>query len=229
MAKYDLWVTFKDFPDFNEFKEEDPEKYYKLEKEIIKTHELDIPIVVFDENFKEYKSHEAKHNDPEFYRKVVHEPYGMFTLTQHNFKTVVNLHNFISSSYTLIDNTRSYHKRYYVGLGIFQSYQSEVKSRFYSCEVSSVIKDFRRLLQHSKIPFPITEINFQKKNFGSYISVKKLLKMHDWSQPSKTYLMYKGHIKIEDIITEYHNKIMDFYRWFRQQEVEAFRNQFWKK
>jgi hypothetical protein len=137
------------------------------------------------------------------------------------------LHNFVAAAKSLIDHSRAVYRDLYEPCGAISQYQSEVDRRFVDDPLSTFIVDLRRMAQHQRLPSVRFNLRIENQSPRGnstlestfQLTVDDLRRFTGWTAPSREYLDRAGEtIDIAAVTREYHDHVMAFYTWFREQQ-----------
>ena len=139
---------------------------------------------------------------------------------------VCALHNFVAAAQSLIDHTRNLYNKLYLPAQQFPEYQERVITEFAQDSLAQFVKCLRQYCQHYKAP----EINVQTtfpQGFEARPTRKVRLALNDlrtfdgWNATAKKYLQtVEEAVDIQQVVNEYRNKVMAFYRWVQERQDE---------
>jgi len=141
------------------------------------------------------------------------------------------IHNFVASSLSLIDHTRRVYKNLYEKTGKFEDYQTRIEIEFINDPLSQFIKGLRQYCQHYKSPDLSITTNWQQIN-EKETRVVELLKddliaFEGWNVNAKAYLdSLDKKINIIEIAQIYRTKVLEFYEWFKNRQMEIHQEEF---
>lgn len=122
------------------------------------------------------------------------------------------LHNYVSSSLSLIDHSRRVYEKMFKRKNELETYE-KLKKRYLISSYLEFIKDLRIMLQHHSL----ASIGFQffggtgESNF--FLQKIDLLRFKKWSNKSKKLIQtFDDSIDIMSVIGEYHKEISNFHR-----------------
>lgn len=131
-----------------------------------------------------------------------------------------HVHNFVSSSMTLVEHTRNLMKKFYENTELFTQYQNKINSDFKSDGCSAFIQGLRNYILHCGLPQ--TSLGFSINNLdGKFISestvffnTKALLERENWTKNGKIFLQNsEDQLHIKNVVNEYRSKIVSFHEW----------------
>ncbi len=137
------------------------------------------------------------------------------------------LFNYLAAAFMLIDHTRRYVDKMYMGekyKSFVSEYKKEVTERFANNDNHQLAKGLRNYIQHRNLPAigsvitatPETGIS---KSFR--IPVDSLLLWDGWSNVSKEKLKATGDsFVIREFIEEYYKQVEDFHKWIWEKQVK---------
>jgi hypothetical protein len=137
--------------------------------------------------------------------------------TKNIFEVKRLLHNFVSSVYTLVDNTRAFYQIYRRTWGHkFQDFEKEKQRWFENHGLSRFFYDLRKYFQHYKVPRIGFSFSYaHDTNVQINLLKDDLLEFKEWSQTGKIFLLKQdSQIHIYPLIIEYTKYVNEFYNWF---------------
>lgn len=186
---------------------------------------------IFRGNYRELESLFKKHN------KI-----NLFTISstkekRKDFRRIQNeiircLHNFISSSFSLLENSRSHYNSIYKKHNLIIEYEKEVKIRFENNPITTFIKDLRNFIQHYRFPSISTNTFVSVNNKSEYkteliFRTKDLLDFKNWSKQSKDFIKINSkEIRIEVLLGNYYKQIYAFHNWFNNEQSKIFKEDY---
>jgi len=144
-----------------------------------------------------------------------------------NIETKRLIHNYLSSTVSLIDHTRVYVKKLHTTID-FDEYQLKINKTFIQNSICVFVKDFRQYVQHVKLP----DISYRKNvaiikpHASMAISKEELLKFSGWTKMSKEYIYsHSGSIDLRMILKDYQLIVDEFYVWLISWQENIFKEQ----
>ncbi len=142
------------------------------------------------------------------------------------------LHNYVTSSMTLVEQTRRAKRKLYAEAEFDQEYQKRVEVTF-GQPVPQFIQDLRDYTLHVDLPkvYGQTEMTIPRMSRRSsvWIDIPLLRQWTGWSLAAKEYLFDQAaaHLPLKPVVEAYSRLVEEFYEWFgrRQRELHeaAFR------
>ena len=174
-------------------------------------------LAIYGGNFQELKALLSFVENPETYLRV--KPQGekhqkLFS-DLHRF-----LHNYFVAAESLVSHTRNYVKHRHSADRIGEKYRKKVSEVFSNHVPTVLIKDFRNYFLHEGLPKSSIRETFnvdtrEAPKIRVLLKVEELLKWKKWSSESKQFLRAQGNeLQLSQLIAEYHNNVVAFYRWF---------------
>ena len=184
-------------------------------------------LAIFHGNYQELIHHLKIHNDIKVSLPLM-DVNKRQDLHAYQIEITRFLHNYIASSFSLIEHARNHYKELYLTNGKFTDYQIEIDNRFTNNSLAVFIKDFRQYLQHYTLPGLSTRLNFSKdaNDFEMTIRIplRSLKIFSGWHSLAKKYIAsFTDDINLIQLVQQYHEHIEGFYTWFvkRQNEIHA--------
>lgn len=127
-------------------------------------------------------------------------------------------HNFVASAKSLIDHSTTLYRQIFEPDNRFPDYSLKVKEEFAENPLTQFIIRFRQYCQHYKMPSISATTNFNRdKGISHNILIKcdGLLDFDGWNKAAKKYIKEQGEsINLEAVVTDYHNHVNNFYKWY---------------
>lgn len=185
---------------------------------------LDSSIFIFERNYQELKQ------AIEFYsfdKRGEHLQYLRHRDLQMQLGHEVSrlLHNFAAAAMSLVEHARNLVRHLDSENLKFDDYRKRVDEVFKDDPLSCLVKDLRKFCQHYKVPPILFQTKFDKTSMTKNLGIQKkgLMEFDGWSKGSKVYLEeVEEYVDILEIANEYHEKVGDFYEWFRRRLEEIF-------
>ena len=135
-------------------------------------------------------------------------------------------HNFLASASSLIDHARVLYNELYKNDNLFPDYIQEVNKRFVENPLAQFIVDLRHFMMHVKALDINAEAHWALDSFSMPLTLDKasLDEYSGWKAKAKEFLnKQEKSIDLLVLIDNYHNLIIDFYKWFfdRQNEIHS--------
>jgi hypothetical protein len=141
------------------------------------------------------------------------------------------LHNFVAAAKSLIDHARRFYRNLYVETNNFPDYITKIQVTFINDPLSEFVKSLREYCVHYKSPVICIRQSFTREGDSFvarrtvYLNVNQTQTDFTWTPSAKKYIAENDRegIDILKVITEYRNKVFEFYEWFqgRQMEIHA--------
>lgn len=134
-------------------------------------------------------------------------------------ETLRLIHNFLASSFSLVDHTRCTRDR--IAPALKTLYEEESVQRFASDGVAKFWQELRNYQTHYR-PVPLTLVGQgyleQNPTHSLVMKRKDLLEWKGWKSVARTWLRdTSDDIEILSIATDYFEKVKDFQLWFGEQ------------
>jgi hypothetical protein len=135
------------------------------------------------------------------------------------------LHNFLASATSLVDHTRIFIKKYYIGHPFYKEYTSRKESHFVSDTITKFIHDLRNYNSHYHLTVTRGEVRYSAATettstswSSDFILEKEMLVQWDnWTSASKAFLGKDTQpIVITDVIHRYHQNVQAFHTWMHE-------------
>lgn len=184
----------------------------------IRTHKLFLnSYEIYFENYQELVKEITKHEKLKI-SELLKSTRGKRQLWKKQFKIVRFLHNYLASSFTLIQITRNFYRTVFQPNNKLIDYNLKIENEIVIKPITHFIKDFRNFIQHYRLPHINTTTSFKiNSDFETFVHFKSedLNQFDRWTSKSKEYLKEhpKG-IRLKDVILEYHGLISKFNLWF---------------
>src|SRR5260370_6462808 len=142
---------------------------------------------------------------------------------------VCALHNYVAAAQSLIDHSRIMYNKLYLPAQQFPEYQERVTTEFAQDPLAQFVKCLRQYCQHYKAPNIDVQTTYPH-GFNARpmrkvrLALSDLLTFDGWNATAKKYLQTVVEaVDIQQVATEYRDKVMAFYQWVqaRQDEIHA--------
>jgi hypothetical protein len=179
-------------------------------------------LYIFDTNYKDLMKLVQPHIDEMI--PAATRPENVALRTAFRMEIIRRLHNFVAAAQTLIDHSTRIVRKLYAN-DEFPEYKAKVNETFAADPLSYFVRGLRQYCQHYQSPdisFCDTWERREDSMFAIsnviYIPREKLLRF-EWHSQAKKYITSQGTDKIDiiDPLTQYHQKVIQFYAWFQQQ------------
>ncbi|AWS93892.1 hypothetical protein [Citrobacter sp. CRE-46] len=135
-----------------------------------------------------------------------------------------HVHNFVSSSLTLVEHTRVFMRKNYSDTQLLQTYETQVVATFAKSPVAQFVQGLRNYMLHRGLPASSMFMKFVSNpgeidgsgsmETGVHYDTASLLDWRDWKAPARTYLENAGeHLDIHDFAIEYLTLVNQFHEW----------------
>jgi hypothetical protein len=183
---------------------------------------------VFEGNYKELQKRLLHHRKIDLH-ELLQSKNGSKKLKKIHLEITRCLHNFLASSFSLIDNTRENVSN--SNTDFRSEYKDKINSIFSDSPISTFIKDLRRFTQHYKMPPVSTRTTIRRvepdqleRETFLLITTSHLLNF-GWSATSRKMIEQnpKG-IEINRIISDYYILVRDFHKWYKKSQKSLLKN-----
>lgn len=158
-----------------------------------------------------------------------------------------HVHNFVSSSLTLVEHTRVFMRKHYSETELFKTYETQVIATFAKSPVAQFVQGLRNYMLHKGLPPSSMYMKFEGSpgatdgsgtmETGVHYDTASLLDWKDWKAPAREYLELAGeNLDIHDFALEYLTLVNQFHKWLSNmlelhhlsdlQELESLQSQF---
>lgn len=135
-----------------------------------------------------------------------------------------HVHNFVSSSLTLVEHTRVFMRKHYAGTDLLATYEKQVSTTFSQSPVAQFVQGLRNYMLHRGLPNSSMFMNVATSpdsNDGSgtmetgvRYDTASLLDWKDWKPVARNYLEQAGeHLDIHEFSQEYLALVNQFHGW----------------
>ncbi|MGE4369674.1 MAG: hypothetical protein AB7E12_08350 [Burkholderiaceae bacterium] len=135
-----------------------------------------------------------------------------------------HVHNFVSSSLTLVEHTRVFMRKHYAGTELFAIYEKQVSATFANSPVAQFVQGLRNYMLHRGLPNSRMVMKFVTSpgatdGSGSMetsvqYDTTSLLDWKDWKSVARIYLERAGeHLDVHEFAQEYLTLVNQFHRW----------------
>lgn len=182
-----------------------------------RTHQRSFSFNVFQMNTLELIEAVQKIKDPD---------QGIFLMMENNREAGLqahrelnrHVHNFVSSSLTLVEHTRVFMRKYYAGTKLFETYEMQVMITFAKSPVAQFVQGLRNYMLHKGLPNSGMFIKFGANSgaieTGVQYDTVDLLDWKDWRPLARAYLEQAGeHLDIYEFTLEYLALVNQFHEW----------------
>lgn len=139
------------------------------------------------------------------------------------------LHNFVAAVKTLVDHTRRLYEKLYEPAKLMPTYPAEIKTRFATNELAQFVEGLRNYCMHYQLPPIRSKFGMDvEKGLSSAVCLTRdeLLKWSGWEKGKEYLKACPSDIPFPDIMAEYHQKVIEFYEWFVNQQRAIHRKEF---
>lgn len=183
-------------------------------------------------NFRELRNHVNGYRDLNSNKSFIDRNF-LNKLELQNFLNEAQrlIHNYVTSTQSLIDHQRRHQKKLADIKDAFSEYQNEIDSRFIKDPLSNFIGQLRNYYNH----YAIATISSNKVLDGmtNELSAKLEISLDDikktsfdWNQYSKIYLNSSdGQTELLTLFEEYHEKVLAFQKWYKNRLEDIFRQE----
>lgn len=144
------------------------------------------------------------------------------------FKYITRLfHNFLAAAMTLVDHCRILIRDFYAAekyAEFVAEYDLRKTEYFVQNPLHQFIQKLRNYSLHKALPIVGSTINLSNLTGNLIVRYSSLRDDFQWGPYAGIFLEDKGETgELEELVTEYHNLVIEFYDWFygRQMEVHA--------
>ena len=189
---------------------------------ILENHRLANSINIFDTNYVELIQL-INYMEQNIEAKKLLSLQGHKQLHMIDIELLRRLHNFVAGAKSLVDHTRRIYNKYYKHNNIFPEYTKVVRNTFATDPLSQFVQDLREYCQHYRTLSLIYVTRFTRETQEEIrevaLQVEDLLSYDGWSSTAKQYFHEKGdNIPISRAIQEYREKVLQFYKWFQEEQ-----------
>ncbi|MGQ8845414.1 hypothetical protein ACUTQW_23570 [Serratia sp. TSA_7] len=135
-----------------------------------------------------------------------------------------HVHNFVSSSLTLVEHTRVFMRKHYAGTKLFETYEMQVIATFAKSPVAQFVQGLRNYMLHKGLPNSSMFMKFVTSpgamdgsgtmETGVRYSTTSLLDWKDWKPVARTYIEQAGeHLDVHEFTQEYLTLVNQFHEW----------------
>lgn len=135
-----------------------------------------------------------------------------------------HVHNFVSSSLTLVEHTRVFMRKNYLDTQLLKTYETQVVATFAKSPVAQFVQGLRNYMLHRGLPASSMFMKILSNSgetdgsgtmeTGVHYDTASLLDWKDWKAPARTYLEHAGeHLDIYDFAIEYLTLVNQFHEW----------------
>ncbi|MGR7070116.1 hypothetical protein ACU62W_04345 [Klebsiella aerogenes] len=135
-----------------------------------------------------------------------------------------HVHNFVSSSLTLVEHTRVFMRKNYLDTQLLKTYETQVVATFAKSPVAQFVQGLRNYMLHRGLPASSMFMKILSNpgetdgsgtmETGVHYDTASLLDWKDWKAPARAYLEHAGeHLDIYDFAIEYLTLVNQFHEW----------------
>lgn len=135
-----------------------------------------------------------------------------------------HVHNFVSSSLTLVEHTRVFMRKHYTGTKLFETYEMQVIATFAKSPVAQFVQGLRNYMLHKGLPNSRMFMKFNTNpgaadgsgtmETGVQYDTASLLDWKDWKPVARIYLEQAGeHLDVHEFTVEYLTLVNQFHEW----------------
>lgn len=135
-----------------------------------------------------------------------------------------HVHNFVSSSLTLVEHTRVFMRKHYSDTKLLEAYEKQVIATFAKSPVAQFIQGLRNYMLHKGLPDSSMYMNFEANpgaadgsgtfETGVHYDTASLLDWKDWKPAARNYLELAGeHLDVHEFALEYLTLVNQFHEW----------------
>lgn len=158
-----------------------------------------------------------------------------------------HVHNFVSSSLTLVEHTRVFMRKHYVDTQLYKTYEKQVIATFANSPVAQFVQGLRNYMLHKGLPSSSMYLRYESNpgatngsgnmETGVHYDTASLLDWKDWKAVARDYLVLAGeNLDIHEFTSEYLTLVNQFHGWLNAtlemhhrsdlQELNQLQNQF---
>jgi hypothetical protein len=190
---------------------------------------LDSSVRIMRHNFIDLKSHLELYSKLDFNKYFIDRNY----LNKLEVETYLNetqrlIHNYVTSTQSLIDHQRRHQKSLSEKRDEFHEYQEEVKLRFIEDPLSTFVGELRNYYNHYGIANIISNKVFDgmtnKLSTKLEINLDSIKKTtFQWKKYSKKYLESRdSETELLKLFKDYHEQVLNFQKWYKNRQKEIF-------
>lgn len=135
-----------------------------------------------------------------------------------------HVHNFVSSSLTLVEHTRVFMRENYAGTELLATYEKQVIATFAQSPVAQFVQGLRNYMLHRGLPNSSMFMKFASSpgatdgsgvmETGVHYDIASLLDWKDWKPVARAYLEQAGeHLDLHEFSQEYLTLVNQFHGW----------------
>ncbi|HGM7034813.1 TPA: hypothetical protein ACKQDS_002560 [Serratia marcescens] len=135
-----------------------------------------------------------------------------------------HVHNFVSSSLTLVEHTRVFMRKHYAGTKLFETYEMQVIATFAKSPVAQFVQGLRNYMLHKGLPNSSMFMKFATSpgamdgsgtmETGVRYDTTSLLDWKDWKPVARTYIEQAGeHLDVHEFTQDYLTLVNQFHEW----------------
>lgn len=135
-----------------------------------------------------------------------------------------HVHNFVSSSLTLVEHTRVFMRKHYADTELFATYENQVIATFAKSPVAQFVQGLRNYMLHKGLPNSSMFMKFATSpgatdgsgtmETGVQYDTASLLDWKDWKSVARSYLEQAGeHLDVHKFAQEYLTLVNRFHSW----------------
>ncbi|TXT29376.1 MAG: hypothetical protein FD131_2537 [Rhodocyclaceae bacterium] len=135
-----------------------------------------------------------------------------------------HVHNFVSSALTLVEHTRVFMRKHYVGTDLMEAYEKQVAATFAQSSVAQFVQGLRNYMLHKGLPKSSMFMKFTSNpdatdgsgtaETGVHYDTASLLDWDGWKPVARTYLEQVGeHLDLHESAQEYLALVNQFHGW----------------
>jgi hypothetical protein len=137
------------------------------------------------------------------------------------------LHNFMASASSLIDHAREFYREMYEASGKMPLYQPMIDETIGNDGLSQFIVGFRQYCVHYRSPVvTFTVSKHMHDTISSVVTLNRdaLIAYDQWKPVANNFLEASpAVIDLIAVVTEYHDRVRDFYGWFNSEQARIHR------
>ncbi|MGC0807324.1 hypothetical protein WKH02_21490 [Pantoea agglomerans] len=135
-----------------------------------------------------------------------------------------HVHNFVSSSLTLVEHTRVFMRKHYVDTQLYKTYEKQVIATFANSPVAQFVQGLRNYMLHKGLPNSNMYLRFESNpgatngsgtmETGVHYDTASLLDWKDWKPVARNYIELSGeNLDIHEFTLEYLTLVNQFHGW----------------
>lgn len=204
-------------------------KGWKIKK---KNELLGITYHVFMANNREIKQSLEIFSNQGFARKIWAVE-NREDLRRYHIDVIRLLHNYLAAAKTLIDHTRIFIRNLewdtQLDTQFKEEYNEKVKKEFETSGISKFLQELRNYILHKGIPTTVANLRFNDKeelDCSIELDINQISAWDKWTSISRKYInTLDSQTKLIDIVNEYTQKVLGFYKWLGERQDQLYKDQ----